>query len=93
MNKINNNAAVAAGIAGAVIGAGVTAATVALSDKKMRTKVLHTLNEAKDHAIDMRDNNKQKATKLQEKAEEAIEDGQKTVYKAINKSKPVAKTP
>lgn len=91
MNKQNNNVAVAAGIAGAVIGAGVTAATVALSDKKTRNKVLHTLNEAKEHAMDTINSKKKQAESIHEKAEEAIEDGEKKVYVAKDKAESVAK--
>lgn len=52
MNKDKNTVA-AAGIAGAIIGAGVTAAAVALSDKKNRDKAVSAINDATVHAKEM----------------------------------------
>ena len=58
-NKSNNaptsgaNAAMA-GVAGAVVGAGVAvAATKIMSDEKMRNKVVGTLNNVKDQVMDV----------------------------------------
>ncbi len=92
MNKPNNNITVAAGIAGAVIGAGVTAATVALSDKKTREKVLSTLHDAREHAMDMMDSKKKDVEAVHKKVDEAIEDGEKTVYRAKDETDKIAKT-
>lgn len=68
--KINTTAV--AGLAGAVIGAGVTAAAVALSDEKNRKTVVHKLMDVKNHAIDM-------MTKTEEIAEDKIDNAEKTV--------------
>jgi hypothetical protein len=68
--KINTTAV--AGLAGAVIGAGMTAAAVALSDEKKRKTVAHKLVDVKNHAMDM-------MTKTQEVAEDKIEEAERTV--------------
>lgn len=83
MTKVKNTT-LTAGIAGAVIGAGVTAATVALSDRKTRDKVFKTINGVKDKAHDLIEEKKSVA-------ENAVEDGEKAVYKAKDETERIAK--
>lgn len=52
MNQ-DNKKAVAVGVTGAVVGAGVAAAATAmLADKKTREKIMHTASELKDYVIE-----------------------------------------
>ncbi len=53
----------AVAVTAAVIGAGLVAGAVALSDEKNRKKVKHTLNDVKDKAKDIMGNMKDKAQK------------------------------
>jgi len=90
INK-TKNAAVAAGIAGAVIGAGVTAAAAALSDKETRDKVFSKLNEAKNHAMEMMEK-KPETDEIKEHVENAIDEGQKAIYQAKDEMDKESKT-
>lgn len=91
INK-TKNAAVAAGIAGAVIGAGVTAAAAALSDKETRDKVFSKLNEAKNHALEMMEKKPEVTDEIKDHAENAIDEGQKAVYQAKDEMDKESKT-
>ena len=71
----------AAGIAGAVIGAGVTAAVTALSDKETRKTVFTTIGNARKRAVDMMENTKDKVESAHPKIDETAEEAEKTVYK------------
>lgn len=71
----------AAGIAGAVIGAGVTAAVTALSDEKTRKSVFTSLGNAKKKAVDMMEHSREKLETGHQKIEDASGDAEKTVYK------------
>lgn len=58
--KTKNTTAAVAGVAGAVVGAGVAvAATKLMSDKKMRDKVRDTFTQVKDQVVDALDHTAQ----------------------------------
>lgn len=59
-DQSKKRATVVAGVAGAVVGAGVAvAATKVMSDKKMRDKVTETFNDFKNQVIDILDESAQ----------------------------------
>ena len=63
-DNAKNTTAAVAGVAGAVVGAGVAvAATKIMSDKKMRDKVKGTLNQVKDQVFDAMEQNAQQNQK------------------------------
>lgn len=78
----NKKGNAAAGIAGAVIGAGIVVAATALSDKKTRAKVMSTVSDVKDQVMDMAKNvSKQKG----------VNDAKKTATTIARKSLSAAK--
>lgn len=81
-NKINP---VATGIAGAVIGAGITAAAAALQNKKTQQKVKKVLKKAGDSAIKYMDKLANEAIKQTKTGAEKIKEGVKDID--INKIK------
>jgi hypothetical protein len=59
-DKTKNTTAAVAGVAGAVVGAGVAvAATKLMSDKKMRDKVRNTFTQVKDQVVEALDHTAQ----------------------------------
>lgn len=67
---------VVAGVAGAVIGAGVAAAAIVLSDEEKRKQLGNSLNEVKDKAED-----------LIEDAQKGIQDKKEEVEKKLAQDK------
>jgi hypothetical protein len=86
------NTTMAAGIAGAVIGAGVTAAVTALSDKKTRETVISRLESVKKRAVDMMESGKEKIEEVQTETEKISESADKNIYKMKDDIEPAAKT-
>lgn len=76
MQKTRNTTA-AAGIAGAIIGAGVTAAAVALSDKKTREKISARIVDVKKKAEKALENAGNKTETLSKDAKKVLEDEKK----------------
>ena len=85
------NTTTAAGIAGAVIGAGITAAAVALSDAKTRKKVVKTFNDATKQARSLMENVAPQAEHVKEDAKDILKeqkhDLQEAKVDAVNELK------
>lgn len=87
-NKQNSNKGhtAAAGIVGAVVGAGVAvAATKVLSDKKARKRVADTVTAIKDTALDSLHNAQATYGKIRNEIKEDVEQGKKEAKKMIDK--------
>lgn len=70
---------VATGIAGAMIGAGITVAATALQDKKNQQKVMHALKKAGNKATKYMDMMKHKAREKKEEGMEKMQEGMKEI--------------
>ncbi len=86
------NVVATVGLAGALIGAGLTAAAMALTDKKNRQKVYHTIRNFRKQAADMLTTfderventlNKPVEKKLKEDVEEAKDKADEKIYKTL----------
>lgn len=91
MDQKSNNSgagsAVAAGVAGAVIGAGVAvAATKVMTDEKMRNKVTGALNNAKDYVMDAMETARTDGENAVKDAQGKLESAKKEVKAAPNKN-------
>ena len=82
----------AAGIAGAMIGAGVTVAGIALSDRKTRKSVFKTIGSAKNKAVDLIESSKEKVENGHQKIYQTTEAAEKTVDKIKDDVEQTAKT-
>lgn len=83
-DKKEGRSAAAAGIAGALIGAGITVAAIALSDKKNREKVAAKLNDAKKYASDMMDKTNKKVDEAASEIEKEIKEEKKIYTESKN---------
>lgn len=87
------NAAAAVGLAGALIGAGLTAAAIALTDKRNREKVFHTVRSFRKQATDVLNNIDEKMDKassdpdkkneVKEEVKQASQKAEDKIYKAL----------
>lgn len=86
MQTTKKSTATVAGITGAIIGAGVTAAAVALSDKDTRKKVTNKLMDVKKQAEHAISDVRKKADDAGTEAGKMIESQKKTVEDVTTKT-------
>ena len=85
MKNDNKNAAMV-GVTGAVVGAGIAAATVAvLSDKKNRDAILQTVSDVKDHVMESMKNSGTKLAEIKDSIKDNVEDEESKIKKAVKK--------
>lgn len=80
----NNTGSMAAGIAGAAIGAAATAAIITLSDKDKRKKVEQAIGDIKTKSVDQLNTLKSQASKVHKTVEKTAADVQADIKEDVS---------
>lgn len=78
-----------AAVTGAVIGAGVAVAAVAMQDEKNREKVKEVLSNVKDHAVGYVEDMQKQVEEKKGEVEEKLVEGKEKLSKVVSSAKDI----